>query len=336
MEDSEMGDFDHSDAPIDEAEIERLQQINRPRSLGIMLTVFVAVLIIMIGGLISYYYYNSQKQGSSHEQNIKDNWDEIVITTGSLTSDFDKVTDFNVLFANTKDSFQDTLTASNRSLKDISYNLQSISGYAFSGNIVISKMSAFVEAYVDYLRELQSIINNGRADLITDIKEVDNLDQLNTALSEAYNKLLIADKNKIITTELPADLFKLSDGMQEYIQKYLEDKKQKGEADDAEKISAQAVTNKFMQAYTSKDADSMMSYLTEQAKSEFNKGVVEDATEIKSFEITDTRKLSDIRIEIDASIKKETPDKGSVTEKRKFVMLKKDTIWLIDSWKIVS
>lgn len=336
MEDSEMGDFYHDDTPIDEADVERLKQINHPRALGVMLTVFVAILIIMIGGLVSYYYYNMQKQGSNYEQNIRDNWDEIIITTVNLTNAFDKVVDFQILFADTKGSFQDALTTSNRSLKDVSYNLQSISGYAFSGNIVISKMAVFVEAYVDYLRELQSVIDKGKGSSITDVGELDDLDKLSTAMNEAYDKLLVADKDKIIASDLPGELFKMSDGMQGFIQKYLDDKKQKDEADDADKTAAQSVANKFMQAYTNKDADSMLFYLTDQAKSEFNRGIVEDATEIKSFEITSTSKLSDIRIEIDATIKKETPDNGNITEKRTFVMLKKDTNWLIDSWKVVA
>ena len=90
-----------------------------------------------------------------------------------------------------------------------------------------------------------------------------------------------------------------------------------------------------MQAYMDKDADSMLMYLTEQAKSEFNRGIVEDATEIKSFEITDTRKISDTRMEIDARIKQETPGSVTQTEKRKFVLLKKDNVWGIDSFKVV-
>lgn len=330
-----MGDFDHNDAPVSEDEIARLQRANSPRTMGVMLTVFVAALVIMIGGLASYYYYNIRQQGSSHEQTIRDNWDEIVVATTNLTNSFDKIADFNALFEDTKGSFQEILNNSNGNLKDVSYNLQSINGYAFSGDLVISKMTAFVEAYVDYLRESQSIIDKGKNGLIEDITELDNLSKLSKDMNEAYDKLLIADKTKIIESSLPSELFEMADGTQDLIQKYLDDKKQQGEADDALKAVVQEVVNKFMQAYMDKDADSMMMYLTLQAKSEFNKGVVEEATEIKSFEVTDTRKLSDTRMELDAKIKKETPDKGSITEKRRFVMLKIDNQWQIDSWKIV-
>jgi len=335
MKDTDMGDFDHNDAPVSEDEIARLQQANSPRTMGVMLTVFVAALVIMIGGLAAYYYYNIRQQGSGHEQTIRDNWDEIVVTTTNLTNSFNQVTDFNTLFEDTKGSFQKTLSDSSRDLKDVSYNLQSISGYAFSGNQVISKMTIFIEAYIDYLRELQSIIDNGENGLIEDINELDDLVQLSKDMNEGYDKLLIADKTKIIESSLPSELFEIADDTQELIQKYLDNKKEQGEADDALKAVVQEVANKFMQAYMSKDADSMMMYLTLQAKSEFNKGVVEEATEIKSFEITDTRKLSDIRMELDAKIKKETPDKGSITEKSRFVILLQDEQWRIDSWKIV-
>jgi len=335
MEDRGMGDFSHDDAPVSEAEIERMQRSNSPRTMGVMLTVFVAILIIMMGGLASYYYYSVQKQGSSHEQTIRDNWDEVVLATTDLTNSFDKTTEYKALFDETKGSFQETLNSSNRALKDVSYNLQSISGYAFSGNMVITKMQSFVEDYLDYLRELQSVIDKGRGGLINEINELDELSRLNTAMNESYDNLLIADKSKVIESSLPASLFKMSDGVKDLIQKYLDNKKEQNEAEDAEKAAAQEVAKKFMQAYMSKDADSMLMYLTDQAKSEFNRGIVEEATEIKSFEITDTRKINDARMEIDAKINKETPDKGTQTEKRRFVLLKKDTNWLIDSWKIV-
>ncbi len=330
-----MGDFEHDDASPSDEEIARMQKANSPKTMGVMLTVFVAALIIMIGGLASYYYYSTQMQGSSHEQNIRDNWDEIVIATVSLTNAFDKTTDFTKLFDNTTGSFVNVLSKSNGTLKDVSYNLQSISGYAFSGNVVITKMRNFVDDYVDYLRELQSLIDQGQGGLIDDINETEPLVQLSTALNESYDNLLLADTDKVIVSILPASLFKMSDGTKDLIQAYLDDKKQKGEVDDAEKTAARAVANKFMQAYTNKDADSMLAYLTEQAKSEFNRGIVEEAVEIKSFEITDTRKLSDTRIEIDAKLTKETPDKATVTEKRRFVLLKKDNLWLIDAWKVV-
>jgi len=329
-----MGDFDHNNNEVTDEEVARLQRTNSPRTMGVMLTVFVAALVIMIGGLASYYYYNVQKQGSGHEQNIRDNWDEIVIATTDLTNSFNKITDFNKLFDSTTGSFQETLNNSNRTLKDVSYNLQSISGYAFSGDMVITKMRSFVEAYLDYLRELQSVVDKGRGGLINDITEVNELARLNTDLNEAYDNLLIADKSKIISSNLTADLFKMPGGVKDWIQKYLDDKKQKGDLADAEKLAANEVANKFMQAYMNKDADSMMMYLTDQAKSEFNKGVVEDATDIKSFEITDTRKINDTRMEIDAKITKETPDKGTQIEKRRFTMKKSDK-WQIDAWPIV-
>ena len=335
MQDAEMGDFEHNDTPINEADVERMQQANSPRRMGVMLTVFVAVLVLMIGSLASYYYYNVQKQGSGQTQTISDNWDEIVLATTNLTTDFTKVTDYKALFDDNTGSFSKTVGSSNKSLKDVSYNLQSISGYAFSGNLVISRMTALVESYVDYLRELQSILDRGKNSLIADIAELDNLDKLNQDLRDNYDKLLIADKTKVISSILPEDIFKMPDSITGFVQKYLDDKKAQGVLDDAEKAVVQGVVNKFMQAYTAKDPDSMMMYLTDQAKAEFNKGIVEEATDIQSFSITDTRKIDANRMEIDVTIKKQTPTQTIQTEKRKFVLLQKDGKWLIDSWKIV-
>ena len=334
MQDTDMGDFER-DAPVSEDDIGRLRRANSPRAMGVTLTVFVAILIIMIGGLASYYYYSVQKQGSSQEQTIQGNWDEIVLATTDLTNSFNKVSDFNALFDDTKGSFQDTLNSSNRALKDVSYNLQSISGYALSGGVVVTKMQSFTEGYLDYLRELQSVIDKGRGGSLSNISEVDELNRLSTAMNGAYDNLLSADRSKMLASSLPSDLFEMSGGVEDFVQKYLDNKKQQGEAEDAEKTAAQGVVNKFMQAYMGKDANGMKLYLTDQAKSEFNPGVLEDATEIKSFEITGTRKLSDTRIEIDATIQKETPDKGAQTEKRRFALLKKNNTWQIDSWNVV-
>jgi hypothetical protein len=92
-----------------------------------------------------------------------------------------------------------------------------------------------------------------------------------------------------------------------------------------------------MQAYMGKDVAAMRLYLTKAAEAEFKPGAIQEETsEIKSYKITDTRKLSDTKIEINAQLAKETPDGVTVTDKRLFVMLKQsDGKWLIDSYKSV-
>lgn len=336
MEDSEMGDLSHDDSEITEEEVERIQQANNPKVMGVMLTIFVAVMVIMIGGLASYYYYTTRQQDSTHEQTIKDNWGEVALATASLTNAFGDIDDTTTLFDDAKGGFQEILNDANRTLKDVSYNLRSISGYAFSGNVVISKMEVFVEKYSDYLRELQSIIDQAKGGLIENIDELKNLSELGDGMNEAYDKLIIADKGKIIDSILPSELFNMSRGMEDLMQKYLEDKKKQGEEEEKIKAAVSDVANKFIQAYTNKDADSMMSYLTDEAKTEFNRGIVEEAVEITTFKILDTRLIGDNKAELDAQLTKQTPSQETYIEKKRFIVLKKGNQWLIDSWRNFS
>ena len=336
MEDSEMGDLSHEDNEITEEEVERIQRANNPKVMGVMLTIFIAVMVVMIGGLASYYYYTTRQQDSTHEQTIKDNWSDVALATASLTNAFDKIDDLTVLFDDTKGSFQETLNDANRSLKDVSYNLRSISGYAFSGNIVISKMEVFVEKYSDYLRELQSVINQTKGGLVENIDELKNLTELGDSMNESYDKLIIADKGKIIDSVLPSELFNMSREMEDLMQKYLDDKKKQGEEENKIISAVSDVASKFIQAYANKDADSMMSYLTDEAKTEFNPGIVEEAIEITTFKILDTRLVGDNKSELDAQLTKQTPSQETYTEKKRFILLKKGSQWLIDSWRNFS
>ena len=336
MEDTEMGDLSHEDNEITEEEVEKIQRANNPKVMGVMLTIFVAVMVIMIGGLASYYYYTTQKQDSTHEQTLRDNWGEVVLATASLTNAFDEIDGLTALFDDTKGSFQETLNDANRALKDVSYNLRSISGYAFSGNIVISKMEVFVEKYSDYLRELQSIIDQAKGGLVEDINELKDLTEQGDSMNEAYDNLIIADKGEIIDSILPSELFNMSREMEDLMQKYLDDKKKQGEEEDKIKTAINDVASKFIQAYANKDADSMMSYLTDEAKTEFNPGIVEESVEITTFKILDTRLIGDNKSELDAQLTKETPSQETFTEKKRFILLKKGSQWLVDSWRNFS
>ncbi|MFH1088540.1 MAG: hypothetical protein V1719_01720 [Patescibacteria group bacterium] len=336
MEDTEMGDLSHEDNEITEEEVEKIQRANNPKVMGVMLTIFVAVMVIMIGGLASYYYYTTQKQDSTHEQTLRDNWGEVVLATASLTNAFDEIDDLTALFDDTKGSFQETLNDANRALKDVSYNLRSISGYAFSGNIVISKMEVFVEKYSDYLRELQSIIDQAKGGLVEDINELKDLTEQGDSMNEAYDNLIIADKGEIIDSILPSELFNMSREMEDLMQKYLDDKKKQGEEENKIKTAINDVASKFIQAYANKDADSMMSYLTDEAKTEFNPGIVEESVEITTFKILDTRLIGDNKSELDAQLTKETPSQETFTEKKRFILLKKGSQWLVDSWRNFS
>jgi hypothetical protein len=335
-----MTPTDLSDRGSDEViyeEVENVRRATRPRALTILATVFVGVLIVMIGGLASYYYYTVQSQGSAGEKDIRGQWNDVVAATVKLTDSFASVKKLEDLTAEGKDNFESVLNSVNRSLRDALYNLQGSAGYSLSSNIFQSRLTSFLDDYIATLRELQRVIDKGRGGLITEIKDIDALKSLSDKMNESYDNLLVADKDKVIEANLPRDLFTVASAVGELTQTYLDEQKTKGEADDAEKTAANEVSTKFMQAYMDKDAAAMKLYLTQQAESEFNPGAVQEETsEIKSYKITDTRKLSDTKIEINATLTKETPDGASIADKRLFVMLKQsDGKWLIDSWKAV-
>jgi len=335
-----MAPTDLSDRGSDEViyeEVENVRRATRPRALTVLATVFVGILIVMIGGLASYYYYTVQSQGSAGDKDIRSQWNDVVASTVKLTDSFASVKKLEDLTAESKDSFESVLNSVNRSLRDALYNLQGSTGYSLSSNIFQSRLTSFLDDYIATLRELQRVVDKGRGGLITDIKDIDALKSLSDKMNESYDNLLVADKDKVIEANLSRDLFAIAGAVGDLTQTYLDEQKTKGEADDAEKTAANEVTTKFMQAYMDKDVAAMKLYLTSQAESEFNPGAVQEETsEIKSYKITDTRKLSDTKIEINATLTKETPDGTAVADKRLFVMLKQsDGKWLIDSWKAV-
>lgn len=319
-----------------EQEVEDMQKASRPKTFGILAVIFVAVLVIMIGGLASYYYYTFQSQGSTNKQDIRSSWDEVVLTTMDLTNAFDKVNSFDDLVAENQDSFEETLGTANRTLRDVLYDLQGTNNYIFSGSTFVSRLSSFLDDYIAYLRELQRLVEKGRGGVIEDVSVTDDLDNLSTQMNESYDNLLIADKEKIIEANLPRELFEIADEVEVLIKVHLDDKQAEGEAVEAEKTAAGGVATKFMQALMDRDSGAMVIYLTSEAEAGFNPGIVlEDSSEITSFKILDTRKMGESKIEIDAQISKETPDGNAVTENRLFIMLKTDEKWLIDSWAAV-
>lgn len=315
---------------------EYIKQASRPRALGILTVVFVAVLIVMIGGLASYYYYTFQNQGTVNEQNFRNSWNDVVVATVNLTNSFDKVKTFADLATDSKGGFKEVLGSTTRSLRDVLYGFQGSSNFAFSGNSFNSRLSSFLDDYLAFLRELQRVIDKGASGMIQDIAETDELIKLSGKMNETYDNLLLADKSKIIQANLPRELFDLSGGVKGLVEATLADQKKSAEADQAAIDAAVATVTKFMQAYSDRDATAMVIYMTKQAESEFQPSLLlETVLEVKSFKVLATRKMNDNKIEIDAQIDKETPDLKITSEKRLFVMLQENNKWLIDSWDII-
>ncbi|MFA5270542.1 MAG: hypothetical protein WC400_02985 [Patescibacteria group bacterium] len=318
-------------------EVEKIRRATRPRALTILATVFVGILIVMIGGLASYYYYTVQNQSGAGSQNISEQWNTVVTATNQLTDSFAGLSKFEDMTLEGNDSFETTLNKTNGQLRDVLYGLDNTATYSLSGNVFNSRLTNFLDDYIAYLREMGRVIEKGRGTLLTEISDIDTLKNLSDTMSESYDNLLVADKGKVITATLSRDLFAIAGEVEDFAQTYLDEQKTKGEADDAEKTAANEVTTKFMQAYMNKDVVAMRLYLTKAEEAQFNPGAIQEETsEIKKYKITDTRKLSDTKIEINAELSKETPDGVAVTDKRLFVMLKQsDGKWLIDSYKSV-
>ena len=135
----------------------------KPKTFGILITVFIAVLVIMIGSLASYYYYTFQSKGSANQQSVRDSWNEVVLATMDLTNAFADVENFDGLISEDKDGFADSLGGVNRSLRDVFYNLQGSQGYVFSGNTFVSRFNNFLDDYLAYLRQVQRLVDRGEA-----------------------------------------------------------------------------------------------------------------------------------------------------------------------------
>jgi len=317
----------------EDIEEDMIKKTNKPKTLGALITVFVAVVVIMIGGLASYYYYTFQSEGSANQQSVRNSWNEVVLATINLTNSFNLVENYDDLILEDKNSFSSSLGDANRSLRDIFYGLQGSQSYVFSGNTFASRLNTFLDDYLAYLRQMQRLIDRGTAGVLEDMSEAEELDNLENKIDESYDNLLVSDKDKVIEANLPRELFEMNEEIRLMVEEFLEDKQTKTDKEDELKSAAAFVVTKFMQAYIDRDAEAMKVYLTPEAQAEFNPAVtLEDLSEIKSFKILDNRKTGDTKIEINAKINKETPDAKSFSEDRLFVLLFRDDDWLIDSW----
>ncbi len=322
-----------TDIVSDETKEEVMSKTSKPKTFGALITVFVAVLVIMIGGLASYYYYTFQSKGSASQQSVRGSWNEVVLATMSLTNSFDSVENYENLISEDKNSFNDSLGDVNRSLRDIFYGLQGSQSYVFSGNTFVSRLNTFLDDYLAYLRQMQRLIDRGIAGAIEGMSEAEELDNLGDRINESYDNLLVSDKDKVIEASLPRELFEMDKNIEIMVEEFLAGEQTKTDEEDKLKSAAASAVTRFMQAFIDRDGEAMKIYLTLEAEAEFNPAIIlEDLSEIKSFKILDNRKTGDTKIEINAKIDKETPDAKSFSENRLFVLLFRNDKWLIDAW----
>lgn len=302
----------------------------RPKSTGVLLTIFAAIVIILIGGLASYYYYTFQRQGMASEQVLTNVWDETVLATMNITNKFSTIDAFKKLDDPDKESFTTIVNDSNRTIRDGIFSIRSQTGMDISTSTFASKLNAFLDDYSNMLTELKRII--ARVEDINSVSELDQLMVYQESMAKSYDDLLLVS-GSFIQANLPRAIFDMPGDIKALLQKQIDEGGTQEEQDKAARQVAEQTVNKFVQAWQSRDSDAMTGYLTAGARGEFNPGILEDSSNITSFRILSTTLSEDgASITIEGQLDKKTPDNVDVPENWKFILLKSQDSWLIDSW----
>ncbi|RLC37381.1 hypothetical protein DRH29_02160 [candidate division Kazan bacterium] len=302
------------------------------RKMGVMLTVFAAVIIVLIGGLASYYYYNFQSQGLASSKVLENVWDETVLVSIELTNAFEQIETFDDMATAGRDSFEAEVNDANRTIRDGIFDIRGQTGLNITASTFASKLNSFLDDYSKMLAELKRIVSRAE-----DIDSIDELDQLliyGENMEKSYDDMLLVG-NDYVQANLPRIIFNLPTNIKGLLEEKIREYGTQEEQDKAERQAAEQVVSQFAEAWRNRDSEGMLNYLTSGAKaSDANKiaGLMEDSSDIDSFRILNTTIVNDTNIEIRSSLEKITPDNSNITEEWKFVLLKTNGSWLIDTW----
>ncbi|OGB73272.1 hypothetical protein A3K24_00115 [candidate division Kazan bacterium RIFCSPHIGHO2_01_FULL_44_14] len=312
-------------------EATEMKKPRRPRSTGLILTIFASIIVILIGGLASYYYYTFQRQGVASEQELRDIWDETVLATVQLTNKFKTIDQFEKLDVSGSGSFKEALTDANRTVRDGMFSLRNQTGLAVGASTFASKLNAFLDDYSSMLAEMKRIVDR-RAE-IDNITALDQLLVYQDAMEKSYDDLLLTSRG-FIQANLSRDIFDMPDKLVDLLKQQLDTQGTQDDQEKAAKQAAEAIVTQFAQAWQDRNASAMTAALTTGAKREFNQAVLEDSSDIVSFRIISTTLTDQTKANITGQLAKKTPDGVTKTEDWQFVVLKGigDT-WLIDSWQ---
>jgi hypothetical protein len=314
-----------------ESEAREMKQYRRPRVPGLLLTIFGAIIVVLIGGLASYYYYTFQSQGAAGEKVLKKVWSETISDTSVLLTRFSSIDAFDKLAETSDQSFIKAVNTANQTVRDGLYDIKAQSGLGIQASTAASKLSSFLEDYSSMLAELKRVV--GRVADISDKQELDTLKAAGTQMEKSYDELLLVG-NGVIKEKLPRAIFDLPDGVETLLGKKIDEGGTKTEQEKAAKQATEQVVSQFVQAWQDRDPNGMSARLTAGAKSEFKPGIVEDSVDITSFRITNSTLLEDLsKSTITGQLEKQTPDKKVLTETWEFVVLKQGDKWLIDRWQ---
>lgn len=312
----------------------KVRPLRRPPATGVLLTLFAGVVIILLGGLASYYYYTFQAQGAVSEKQVKDTWQEAAEATEDLVTGYGRVSAFADVTDRSEASFSVMIDRANRSVRDSSFELQNVAGLNIQASTVASKLVIFLDDYSAYLAEMRKVVD--RADDVVALKEsLGLLKETANKSEESYDALLSVNKG-FLKADLPRSVFDIGEKLAELAQKFIDEGGELEEKNQKTKEAGQTVVSKFVQAWQNKDGEAMGGYLTTGAKAEFPIAILEDSVDVTGLTITDTQVPDDgSKITVKGQLKKKTPDEVVTTETWQFVLLPSGESWLIDSWKKV-
>lgn len=314
-----------------ETEAKEVQKYRRPRVPGLMLTIFGAVIVILIGGLASYYYYTFQSQGAAGEKVLKRVWSETVTDTNALLAKFNAIDKFDDLAATGDQSLTKIINQTNQTVRDGLFDVRAQTGLSITASTAASKFTGFLEDYSTMLTELKRIAT--RAGEVSEMKELAELVDAGEAMSKSYDELLLVGSG-LIQAKLPRAVFDIPDGVGDLLQKKIDDGGTKTEQQKAAQQAAEQQVSQFIQAWEDRNPTAMSDKLTQGAKADFSPGIVEDSVDITGFRITKTTVADDLtKITIAGQLDKQTPDKTKSTEDWEFVLLSQGGNWLIDRWQ---
>ncbi len=313
-----------------EAETKEMKSFRRPKAPGLLLTIFGAIIVILVGGLASYYYYTFQSQGTVGEKKLKQVWSDTVNESNLLLTKFNSIDTFDKLGDTSSQSLTQLINTTNQTVRDGLFDIGAQTGLSIKASTAASKLTSFLEDYSAMLLELKRIA--GRVADINNKKELDTLKANSEKASRSYDELLLVG-SIIIQTKLPRAIFDISSGIDVLLGKKIDEGGTQTEQQTAAQQAGEQAVSQFVQAWQNRDADGMTAKLTKGAKVDFSPGVVEESSDVTGFRITKTTVSEDLsKVTIVGQLDKQTPDKKKVTENWQFVLLKDGDKWLIDSW----
>jgi len=322
-----------NDAEVEEIEAEatEVKQVRRPKTPGLLLTVFGAIMVVLIGGLASYYYYSFQSQGAAGEKVLKKAWADTVADTSLLVSKFGSISSFDGLNEASDTALIKIVNQTNQTVQDSVFDVRAQAGLSIKASTTASKMSSFLEDYGVMLSELKRIIP--RVAEISDTKELAKLKTDGEAMQKSYDELLLVG-NGIVSSQLSRSVFNIPTETEVLLTKKITEGGTQTEQQKSAQQSAEQLVGQFVQEWENRNPDGMSSKLTNGAKNEFRPGIVEDSTDITGFTITTTTVANDLlKVTILGQLTKQTPDKVKSNEDWQFIVLKQGDKWLIDTWQ---